>query len=83
MGDGTGCDNMTCIIVKFKNLSVKRKADSINSNNSDYIESESVKPESDSNPEPDQKRIKITVEEVKNTETDGTEAGIDTSSNNN
>ena len=53
IGDGTGCDNMTCVIVKFDNLSI--------------LESESAKrsidnSESSSSSSPDQKKIKCSDE---------------------
>jgi hypothetical protein len=67
MGDGTGCDNMTAIIVKFENLSSKRKLD-VDTN--DEVESNV---ETDLKTEPEAKRIKTTDNcendnEVKETE---------------
>lgn len=57
LGDGTGCDNMTCIIVKFANTSSKRKledeeCEGIESNAKQVVSKES---------EPDPKRIKTDI----------------------
>jgi len=52
-GDGTGCDNMTCIIVKFKKLAPKRKCDDPETTEDPTLStSHQVKEEEDSKEQP-------------------------------